>query len=211
MDMKREFSIVVVGDSGVGKSALLSQYLYRSFDPNYMSTIGIDIGFATRRLEDNTIRFKIFDTGGQVRFRTITENYIRAKHDGTIIVFDITDEKSFMNVRDFIQRVKDLQPASNKNHPILLVGNKNDLSHIRCIPMPDAEELAKSFGCDYVESTAINYISSSRVFEHIIQQIIDKQREDCHDDSEQIIEASSEITSKPSTLNKFLKKMSCMC
>eukprot|EP01083_Nonionella_stella_P172877 594594_1 len=93
--------VVMVGDSGVGKSSLLKRFANRDFTGDYISTIGVDFEIKTLEIDGKTVKLQIWDTAGQERFRTITSSYYRGAH-GIIIVYDITDKESFDNVRQWL-------------------------------------------------------------------------------------------------------------
>ncbi|KAH3765245.1 Ras family protein [Pelomyxa schiedti] len=114
------FKLLLIGDSGVGKSCLLLRFADDMYTESYISTIGVDFKIRTIELEQKTIKLQIWDTAGQERFRTITSSYYRGAH-GIIIVYDITDAVSFNNVKQWMQEIERYACDSvNK----LLVGNK---------------------------------------------------------------------------------------
>eukprot|EP01083_Nonionella_stella_P109907 321089_1 len=131
MAMKRDydylFKLVLIGDSGVGKSCLLLRFADDSFTDSYISTIGVDFRFRTVNIDMKTVKLQIWDTAGQERFRTITSAYYRGAH-GIIIVYDITDKESFDNIREWLFEVSRF---AADDVSMLLVGNKSDLSEKR--------------------------------------------------------------------------------
>lgn len=130
--------LLIIGDSGTGKSSLLSRYVDNQFSTSFISTIGIDFKIKHINVKGKNIKIQLWDTAGQERFRTITKAYYRGAM-GIIIVYDITDEKTFKNVYGWMDNIcseaKDIVD-------IILVGNKNDCLN-RCITYEQGAELAK--------------------------------------------------------------------
>merc|ERR1712010_195769 len=118
------FKLLLIGDSGVGKSCLLLRFADDTYAESYISTIGVDFKIRTINLEGKTIKLQIWDTAGQERFRTITSSYYRGAH-GIIVVYDITDAESFTNVKQWLNEI---DRYANENVNKLLVGNKSDLT-----------------------------------------------------------------------------------
>merc|ERR1719195_1229363 len=118
------FKVLLIGDSGVGKSCLLLRFADDTYTDNYNTTIGVNFKIRTLEQEGKTIKLQIWDTAGQERFRTITSSYYRGVH-GIIVVYDVTDKESFNNVKHWVQEIeKYAADGVNK----FLVGNKSDLS-----------------------------------------------------------------------------------
>merc|ERR1712199_129095 len=123
------FKLLLIGDSGVGKSCLLLRFADDTYQESHISTIGVDFKIRTIQLEGKTIKLQIWDTAGQERFRTITSSYYRGAH-GIIVVYDITDEESFNNVKTWLEEI--LRYACEGVNK-LMVGNKCDLASKRVV------------------------------------------------------------------------------
>merc|ERR1740130_882215 len=120
------FKLLLIGDSGVGKSCLLLRFADDKWTDSYISTIGVDFKIRTIELDGKTIKLQIWDTAGQERFRTISSTYYRGAH-GIIVVYDITNMVSFDNVKRWLTEI-DKYARENVNK--LLVGNKMDLDTV---------------------------------------------------------------------------------
>ncbi|KAA8496791.1 Ras-related protein ORAB-1 [Porphyridium purpureum] len=144
------FKLLVIGDSGVGKSNLLLRFADNTYTESHISTIGVDFKIRTIDLDDKTIKLQIWDTAGQERFRTIAAAYYRGAH-GIVITYDITDRKSFENVKSWMDEIgKYGSERVNK----LLVGNKCDLVNKRAVETEEGQELADALGMKFLETSA---------------------------------------------------------
>lgn len=144
------FKLLLIGDSGVGKSSLLLRFTDDSFSENYISTIGVDFKIRTVQLDGKTVKLQVWDTAGQERFRTITSSYYRGAH-GIVVVFDLTSQDSFDNVKQWLFEIDKYASEQVKK---LLVGNKADLVQKRVIQKETAEQFAKSLQIPYIETSA---------------------------------------------------------
>lgn len=143
------FKLLLIGDSGVGKSCLLLRFADDSYLDSYISTIGVDFKIRTVEQDGKTIKLQIWDTAGQERFRTITSSYYRGAH-GIIIVYDVTDQESFENVKQWLNEI-DRYAIENVNK--LLVGNKCDLPN-RVVSYDTAKAFADEVGIPFMETSA---------------------------------------------------------
>lgn len=144
------FKLVLIGDSGVGKSCLLLRFADDNFTDSYISTIGVDFRFRTINIQDKTVKLQIWDTAGQERFRTITSAYYRGA-DGIIMVYDVTSSESFDHVEEWLSEV---DRYANENTSKLLVGNKADLIEEKVVPEEDAQRFAENIGISFLETSA---------------------------------------------------------
>jgi Ras-related protein Rab-1A len=154
------FKLLLIGDSGVGKSCLLIRFSDDMFMESYISTIGVDFKIRTVELDNKVIKLQIWDTAGQERFRTITSSYYRGAH-GVIIVYDITDQESFQNVNLWLNEI-DRHTSGHVNR--LLVGNKSDLTLKRVVDFATAKEFADGFGIPFLETSAKNSTNVDHAF-----------------------------------------------
>lgn len=144
------FKILIIGDASVGKTAILNRYIDDVYTPIHISTIGIDFKVRTMECEDKIIKLQIWDTAGQERFKTIVSSYYRGAH-GIFIVYDITDENSFNNVKMWLTECR---KHANENVPIILIGNKSDMNHKRKISYEQGLECANKYDLKFMETSA---------------------------------------------------------
>lgn len=172
MAMKRDydylFKLVLIGDSGVGKSCLLLRFADDSFTDSYISTIGVDFRFRTVNIDMKTVKLQIWDTAGQERFRTITSAYYRGAH-GIIMVYDVTNYESFEHVEEWLNEVNRHASESTLK---LLVGNKADLADDKKVRSEDAKKFADTLGISFLETSAKNATNVEAAFLTMAKQLI---------------------------------------
>ncbi|KAE9597433.1 putative small GTPase superfamily, P-loop containing nucleoside triphosphate hydrolase [Lupinus albus] len=154
------FKLLLIGDSGVGKSCLLLRFADDSYLDSYISTIGVDFKIRTVEQDGKTIKLQIWDTAGQERFRTITSSYYRGAH-GIIVVYDVTDQESFNNVKQWLSEI-DRYASENVNK--LLVGNKCDLTANKVVSYETAKAFADEIGIPFMETSAKNATNVEQAF-----------------------------------------------
>lgn len=146
----RKFKLVFLGEQSVGKTSLITRFMYDSFDNTYQATIGIDFLSKTMYLEDRTVRLQLWDTAGQERFRSLIPSYIR---DSTVavVVYDITNIVSFNQTNKWID---DVRAERGNDVIIMLVGNKTDLADKRQVSIDEGEKKAKELNVMFIETSA---------------------------------------------------------
>jgi len=162
------FKILLVGDSGVGKSCLLLRYTDNSFSETFISTIGVDFKIKTILVDGKTVKLQIWDTAGQERFKTITSSYYRGS-DGIFIVYDITDPVSFNNLRVWLNEID--RYMGKGGYKVLLVGNKADQVSSRAVQTAEAEEYASQLGCEFFETSAKENSNVEEIFEALSRSL----------------------------------------
>ncbi|KAL6560409.1 Ras-related protein RABH1b [Orobanche gracilis] len=123
-----KYKLVFLGDQSVGKTSIITRFMYDKFDHTYQATIGIDFLSKTMYLEDRTVRLQLWDTAGQERFRSLIPSYIRDS-SVAVIVFDVASRQSFLNTSKWIEEVRS---ERGSDVIVVLVGNKTDLVDKRC-------------------------------------------------------------------------------
>lgn len=166
------YKIVLVGEAAVGKTHLLSRYIKGTLPKNPTSTIGVEFATRTVPLETGgTVKAQIWDTAGQERYRAITSAHYR-RAVGALLVYDVTNEKSFQAVRRWMEELRD---HAEPDIVIMLVGNKIDLcdrnAEVRKITREAGEKFAKEHGLMFEETSAITVVKVKEAFEELLQKI----------------------------------------
>lgn len=161
------FKLLIVGNSGVGKSCILLQFVDEQFIESHISTIGVDFKIKTITLNNNVIKLQVWDTAGQERFRTITSSYYRGAN-GIIVAYDITNKKSFHDVTKWLNEID--RYAIN-NVIKILVGNKCDLESSREVTYKEGKDLADTAGLKFIEISAKKNINITEMFTIMINEI----------------------------------------
>ncbi|KAJ6222503.1 hypothetical protein RDWZM_001048 [Blomia tropicalis] len=159
----RKFKLVFLGEQSVGKTSLITRFMYDTFDNTYQATIGIDFLSKTMYLEDRTVRLQLWDTAGQERFRSLIPSYIR---DSTVavVVYDITNANSFHQTSKWID---DVRTERGNDVIIMLVGNKTDLQDKRQILTEDGEKKAKELNVMFIETSAKSGYNVKQLFRRV--------------------------------------------
>ncbi|XP_051143376.1 ras-related protein RABA2b-like [Andrographis paniculata] len=161
------FKIVLIGDSGVGKSNILSRFTRNEFLLESKSTIGVEFATRTLQVEGKTVKAQIWDTAGQERYRAITSAYYRGAV-GAMVVYDITKRQTYENVARWL---KELRDHADSNIVIMLVGNKSDLSHLRGVPERETHQFAEKEGISFLETSALEAHNIEKAFQTILYDI----------------------------------------
>jgi len=136
-----KYKLVFLGDQSVGKTSIITRFMYDNFDKTYQATIGIDFLSKTIYLEDRTVRLQLWDTAGQERFRSLIPSYIRDS-SVAVVVYDVTNRASFLNSAKWIE---DVRGERGSDVVIMLVGNKTDLQGKRQVSPEEGEKKARDF------------------------------------------------------------------
>ncbi|XP_061776836.1 ras-related protein Rab-8A-like isoform X1 [Nerophis ophidion] len=164
------FKLLLIGDSGVGKTCVLFRFSEDAFNSTFISTIGIDFKIRTIELDGKKIKLQIWDTAGQERFRTITTAYYRGAM-GIMLVYDITNEKSFDNIKNWIRNIE--EHASSDVEKMVL-GNKCDINDKRQVSKERGEKLALEYGIKFMETSAKANINVETAFLTLARDIKSK-------------------------------------
>lgn len=163
----KKFKLVFLGEQSVGKTSLITRFMYDSFDNMYQATIGIDFLSKTMYLEDRTVRLQLWDTAGQERFRSLIPSYIRDS-SVAVVVYDITNRASFVNTSKWVD---DVRGERGNDVIIVLVGNKTDLNDKRQVTTEEGEKKAKEFKVMFIETSAKAGHNVKTLFRRIAQAL----------------------------------------
>ncbi|KAK5638699.1 hypothetical protein RI129_012994 [Pyrocoelia pectoralis] len=166
-DYDHLFKLLIIGDSGVGKSSLLLRFADNTFSGSYITTIGVDFKIRTVTIDGQRIKLQIWDTAGQERFRTITSTYYRGTH-GVIVVYDVTNGESFANVKRWLHEIEQNCDVVNR----ILVGNKNDCPDRKVVLTEDAKRFADTMGIQLFETSAKDNINVEEMFINVTRLVL---------------------------------------
>lgn len=170
--MSVNHKIVFIGDSSVGKTSIINQYIYGSVTPDHQPTIGIDFFAKSLKIDNKSIRLQIWDTAGQEKFRTLSRQFYR-NVDGVILVYDITRKETLTHIDDYW--IQQLTENATDSYQIILVGNKSDLKN-DCDPnnlvtTEMGQELARKHSAMFVEASAKTADHVQNAFEELVNRL----------------------------------------
>ena len=199
--------VILIGDSGVGKTNIMSKFLKNQFMEESKATIGVEFGSKLFNHEGHKIKAQIWDTAGQEKYKAITGAYYKGSK-GALVVYDITQKKTFENIEKW---VNDLKAAGDPKITIILIGNKNDLDDKRQVSKDQGEEKARSFGCAFLETSAYSGDNIDKAFNLMVKEIYEKFSNDSTGEVE--LAPGSNGNGKDVELDKVndknIKKKSC--
>jgi len=165
------FKILLVGESGIGKSCLLLRFADDAFTDAFISTIGVDFKIKTVDINSKCVKLQIWDTAGQERFRTITTTYYRGAH-GVILCYDITDRTSFSKLSNWLGEI---HKFAKEDVVILLVGTKADLNTKREVSTQEGQDFANAHNMHFLETSAKNNLGVTQAFMELATTVVTKQ------------------------------------
>lgn len=202
------FKIVIVGDSGVGKSGIFSRFSRNYFDVDSKATLGVEFFSKTIKMNNKTIKAQVWDTAGQERFRALAKNYYRGSC-GVMLVYDTTNFESFRNLDRWLQEVKD---NAEKGYVGLLIGNKSDLIDQRAVKKEEAMNFAQANGLIFMETSAKKDTNIKEAFDKILGQIFENFEKANKEDSVEKPRLSGGTVLNESKRNSQTpKKKGCDC
>ena len=197
------FKIVLIGDSFVGKTNIMSKYLKNEFHEDSKATVGVEFGAKKFDIEGKSVKAQIWDTAGQERYKSITTTYYKGAK-GALIVYDITRKETFDSVDRWIS---ELVNSGDKNMTMLLIGNKCDLDNQRQVSKEQGEEKAKAFKVAFLETSASSGENLDVAFEMIMKEVYSKCKNELdEDDGMEEMQMGQEIDL---TKKKTVEKKSC--
>ncbi|KAK0585493.1 hypothetical protein LWI29_029417 [Acer saccharum] len=168
------FKITLIGDSGVGKSSLLVNFISSSVD-DPATTIGVDFKIKQLTVGGKRLKLTIWDTAGQERFRTMTNSYYRGAH-GIILVYDVTRRETFTNLSDVWAKEVEIY-STNQDCVKMYVGNKVDRESERAVSREEGIALAKEHGCMFLECSAKTGENVEQIFEQLALKIMEVSKQ----------------------------------
>ena len=197
------FKVVLVGDSFVGKTNIMSKYLKNEFHEDSKATVGVEFGSRQFNIEGHVVKAQIWDTAGQERYKAITSAYYKGAK-GAFIVYDITRKDSFENVSKWADQLKS---TADKNLTIIIIGNKTDLEDQRQVTSEEGQNKANSLESAFIETSAASGSNLDKAFEMMINEVYKKCHEEMLAEGDVEIEGGEEINLAKSPENS--KKACC--
>ena len=194
------FKVVLVGDSFVGKTNIMSKYLKNEFHEDSKATVGVEFGSRQFNIEGHVVKAQIWDTAGQERYKAITSAYYKGAK-GAFIVYDITRKESFENVSKWAEQLKS---TADKNLTIIIVGNKTDLEDQRQVTSEEGQNKANSLESAFIETSAASGSNLDKAFEMMINEVYQKCHEEMLAEGDVEIEGGEDINlaKKPENTKK---------
>ncbi|XP_065717206.1 ras and EF-hand domain-containing protein [Patagioenas fasciata] len=183
---EKAYKIVLAGDAAVGKSSFLTRLCKNEFRGNTSATLGVDFQMKRLIVDGEPTVLQLWDTAGQERFRSIAKSYFR-RADGVLLLYDVTCEKSFLNVREWVDMIED---ATHENIPIMMVGNKADLRQAvteqgqKCVSVNYGEKLAMTYNALFCETSAKDGSNIVEAVLHLAREV--RKRSDNQDDTRSV-------------------------
>ena len=161
------FKMILIGDSGVGKTNILNRYINDTFSETTKSTVGVELGTKVEEYNNTKIKVQIWDTAGQERYRSITNAYYKGAK-GSLLVYDITNPKTFENIDRWLS---DLKVNGDENISVVLLGNKSDLESDRKVSTQQGKEKAEFYKLAFMETSALNGNNIEKAFSELITDV----------------------------------------
>jgi len=169
--------LLLLGDSGVGKSSLLTQYVEDEFHDVFISTIGIDFRNKSLSVDGTKVKLRIWDTAGQERFRTLTRQFYRGSQ-GILMLYDMTNVTTFNNIESWIKQIR--ENTKGTNPCIVLIANKADLESKRKVARKTGEKFAAKHKIKYFETSALTKEGVNKAFQTLAEEVVKRH----HDNKE---------------------------
>merc|ERR1711953_748906 len=193
------FKLLLIGDSGVGKTCVLFRFSDDTFNTTFISTIGIDFKIKTVELQGKKIKLQIWDTAGQERFHTITTSYYRGAN-GILLVYDITNPKSFDNISKWLRNINE---HASEDVERMLIGNKCDMEEKRMISKERGEKVAEENTIKFYETSAKDNVNIETAFITLAEDILNKQGPSQADQTRDGVDLGDKTKPKNETCCKF--------
>ena len=172
------FKIVLIGDSSVGKTNMLSRYISNEYDPNSQSTIGVELSTKNYKFDKDEVKVQLWDTAGQEKYRSITSSYYKGAQ-GCLLVYDITRKATFENIDKWYSELKS---GADNDINAILVGNKCDLENERQVTVEEAQKKAKLFNMAFMETSALNGTNVEKAFNELVNNVYQNNKQIFHQD-----------------------------
>ena len=180
MNYDEKCQLLIVGDSTVGKTSILSRYTSGTFNANYLATVGLDFFQKEEIFNGKTIRIKIWDTAGQERYKSLTQGFFR-NAQGIMVVYDVTNMETFDNLQYWIKSIKTHVGSEKDQIPVIVIGNKIDATE-REVERISGEKFAADLNYDYFETSAKTGEGVEKCVNYLVEKVLKYQKSKEGDD-----------------------------
>ena len=203
MNYDQKCQLLIIGDSTVGKTSILSRFTNGIFNSNYLATVGLDSFTKDEIIDDKTVRIKIWDTAGQERYKSLTKGFFR-NAEGVMLVYDVTNSETYENLKFWLQSIKNNTSPDMGEIPIILIGNKIDCED-REVKHEEAENFWKEQGYPYFETSAKTGENIDNTIKYLVKKVINIKEGKKDDENENIKIDKKDINKN----NEEAKKCGC--
>ena len=184
--------LLIIGNSNVGKTSIITRFTNGTFSPNYLATVGVDNYTKIETIDNKNVQIKLWDTAGQEKYKSLTKSFFRGA-EGVILVYDITNLESFTDLKLWINSIKENLGEEKESIPSIIVGNKIDLGE-REISLEEANKFCKDNNYEYFETSAKTGENIDKSFRALVKKILAAKSDD--DDGDKQQEGNIKINSK---------------
>ena len=170
------FKLILIGNSGTGKTSIINRYINEKFEDSYKCTIGVDFILKKIKINNQNIKLQIWDTAGMEKYKQITTSYYRGAH-GAIVVFDLTNKDSFNDVQKWVNDFYNITNQSSNMRSVVIVGNKSDLIEKREVNKDDIDKYISINNLSYVETSAKDGLNIEKMFVGITEELMGKYKD----------------------------------
>jgi len=170
MNYDQKCQLLIIGDSTVGKTSILSRFVDGTFNSNYLATVGLENVTKDEIIDDKTIRIKIWDTAGQERYKSLTKSFFR-NAEGVMLVYDVTNLETYENLKFWLQSIQNNMSSDMGEIPVVIIGNKIDCDE-REVNTEEAEKFWKEKGYPYFETSAKTGENIDTTIKYLVKKVI---------------------------------------
>ncbi len=207
MNYDQKCQLLIIGDSTVGKTSILSRFANGIFNSNYLATVGLDSFTKDEIIDDKTVRIKIWDTAGQERYKSLTKGFFR-NAEGVMLVYDVTNSETYENLKFWLQSIKNNTSPDMGEIPIILIGNKIDCED-REVKVEEAENFWKEQGYPYFETSAKTGENIDNTIKFLVKKVINVKEGNKDENKDYTKSIKIEKDDKNEVKNGEAKKCAC--
>ena len=207
MNYDQKCQLLIIGDSTVGKTSIITRFANGTFDSNYLATVGLDNFTKDEIIDNKTIRIKIWDTAGQERYKSLTKGFFR-NAEGVMLVYDVTNSETYENLKYWMQSIKNNLGENMGEIPIIIIGNKIDCQE-REVSVEEAENFWKEQGFPYFETSAKTGENIDKTIKFLVKKVINVKEGNKEENKDYTKSIKIEKDDKNEVKNGEAKKCAC--